>query len=438
MMYQARKRAEKKKEINLSRFSDPLQSLRITNSGYEVVLDSREYNLTEAGQNLMPWAGDTTKMMDKYDGRALLASVPNWSTIRTVSEETIDPSLLNFERYHLLVEASKTDLHETLVLKKAKDEPVPDMKNAPTQRDMDRSQQNPFKEKEHKKPAANQYSEVRFDYATGATTEITTKAKEEHHHEEPTSSSTNAVVLMEETPMDREEAVNLIGKRFGITQYCKLVKKENRAVLDEKHKTEAEQLHNSTKLNRRERRKLRDKDRRRKSERLGRTSPNYDPFRATRSSRSNSRSRSRSPDRSGAPRGGTGKFITEFTLGKSDKNYSSESDSYDSSDSDEYETSGLVVEPTTEVIKEATDLDDATTTVLRKPGDRWNFARAIDEKFNQPRYKSIVKPQEMKQKEKPKDKKPSFPPPPGGASAETDHHVETPQEMIQKEKQDKN
>jgi hypothetical protein len=39
-------------------------------------------------------------------------------------------------------------------------------------------------------------------------------------------------------------------------------------------------------------------------------------------------------------------------------------------------------------IKEATQVFDPTTAILRKPGDRWQFARAIDEKFNQPRYRA--------------------------------------------------
>ena len=39
------------------------------------------------------------------------------------------------------------------------------------------------------------------------------------------------------------------------------------------------------------------------------------------------------------------------------------------------------------IVKEAVVEPKDLTAVLRKPGDRWNFARAIDEKFDQPRYK---------------------------------------------------
>lgn len=50
-------------------------------------------------------------------------------------------------------------------------------------------------------------------------------------------------------------------------------------------------------------------------------------------------------------------------------------------------------------IKEATESTDITSTILRKPGDRWNFARSIDEKFNQSRLKKNAT-QEKKEREK--------------------------------------
>eukprot|EP01126_Amoeba_proteus_P042372 TRINITY_DN4600_c0_g1_i8.p1 TRINITY_DN4600_c0_g1~~TRINITY_DN4600_c0_g1_i8.p1 ORF type:complete len:434 (-),score=76.15 TRINITY_DN4600_c0_g1_i8:650-1951(-) len=382
IMAGARKRAERRKEYYLARFSDPLQELRISNCGVEIIQDSTLWRKIEEGQTfMMPWSGDTGKMVDKYDGRALLADIPNWGpTKKVMTEEESDlESSLNFERYRDLIEGHRHGTDCATVLQNVKDSVIGERKFAPTQRDVPKKDSLPLRDKPLQPRGRAQFGASKFDYETNT-------AIEQHYSsassDEDDEVATGIQDLLEEVPDSQEAQVNDFARKYAIDDYCRLVRKENRTILSEHKRTIEADTKGRGKLTRRERRKLRDKLNR-QSRHSGRESPSYDPYKPRGHS---SRSRSRSP-RSGHRSSTTtsGKFITEFSLEKKDESYSDSSDS--SGEEVEIEKPADPPSPSTQ-IKEATEINDITNAILRKPGDRWNFARAIDEKFNQPRYKS--------------------------------------------------
>jgi arginine/serine-rich splicing factor 16 len=398
MMADARRRAERKKEYFASKFADPLQSLRITNTGIEVLSDSKMYHFFESGGNMMPYQGNSDLMIDKYDGRALLASLePSSSGKRILSEEEADlESQLNYERYRSIIEAKKRGIDEMTLLRQIKEEMI-DSKSAPTHKELERTKNHPLNQKEKSKAGKGIYGAVKFNYENPEESIPYEESDDEEDSVDAASVAASQISYIEETPEDQERMVNDMAQEYDIDDYCRLVRAENRDLAFEKKRLEEEAQRGGKKLSRRERRRLRDKDRRR-----FRKSPNGRSGVSGYSRRSSltdnyrnkelRRSRSNSPRRKKTKRTvGTKEYITEFTLDNDDSESDSESDqSLQEIDQDESER-----------IREATETNDDSTAILRRPGDRWHFARTIDEKYNQPRHK-------MKLREEESEKRPSI------------------------------
>jgi len=199
-----------------------------------------------------------------------------------------------------------------------------------------------------------------------------------------TSKLSNTIQLLEETPTSKEGEVDAIAKFFGIENYCRLVRSENRKLTNEKEKLEEIEVRKGNKrLSRRERRRLREKDRRKYRKNTPPLYPfNYNSQENEIQPYDNMKtddSSSHSSDEESEEGEDKTEFITEINV----NNDTEEINFFDEDIFDEYKEE-LKDE---EGIFEANDNTDIGTAILRKPGDRWNFAKAIDEKFNHPRYR---------------------------------------------------
>ncbi|KAF9921623.1 hypothetical protein FBU30_008307 [Linnemannia zychae] len=113
----ARRRAQRRKAFYDSRLGDPTQLLRVSGTAARLVANPESFNFHEDNSSLMPWAGDSTVLIDRFDGRALLDYLPIDSThmiesgLRPDRDEDGIGNELRFERWHDLVD--KTRLHIT-------------------------------------------------------------------------------------------------------------------------------------------------------------------------------------------------------------------------------------------------------------------------------------------------------------------------------------
>eukprot|EP01105_Mastigella_eilhardi_P026469 TRINITY_DN7707_c0_g1_i1.p1 TRINITY_DN7707_c0_g1~~TRINITY_DN7707_c0_g1_i1.p1 ORF type:complete len:358 (-),score=110.36 TRINITY_DN7707_c0_g1_i1:1618-2664(-) len=110
MLYEQRKRAERKAAVEAKHPVDPLQSLRMYGQPVKALFDTQQYNAVEAGEQLMPWQGHRDNMIDRFDGRALLDIIPVFDKqqqqreMYITDEEAEQEAELNYERFHNLVE----------------------------------------------------------------------------------------------------------------------------------------------------------------------------------------------------------------------------------------------------------------------------------------------------------------------------------------------
>ncbi|OAQ25434.1 hypothetical protein K457DRAFT_129116 [Linnemannia elongata AG-77] len=113
----ARRRAQRRKAFYDSRLGDPTQLLRVSGTATRLVANPESYTFHEDPSSLMPWAGDSNVLIDRFDGRALLDFLPTDaasvvdSGLRPDRDEDGIGNELRFERWHDL--ADKIRLHIT-------------------------------------------------------------------------------------------------------------------------------------------------------------------------------------------------------------------------------------------------------------------------------------------------------------------------------------
>jgi len=414
-MTDARKRAERKKELMKAKFVDPLQVLRVIGASLPIIPDTSQYQMLENGENLMPWNGKTDNLIDRFDGRALLDIItPLRPATQGLSEEEADlESMLNYERYRNVIENTKDGISEKEGLAIAAQE----MREyayggtAPTQTEIEKERART--KLPERLPAKAQYASIGYKYEEDENNSNQNHpnaqmSKKDEDDEEDTSSSSEddekaipkpfEIKFISEVPSEKEEWLNELASKYDVDDYCRMVRLENKDLAVEQKRLDKIRAQKSTKkLTRREKRRLKERERRRIGNALKRhspptygrrSSPTYGDYRDRRRSRSRDRSysprrRRRSSSRdSREPRK---RYITEIKIdGKG--NPKEEIESYD------FHEEPVAGAKSDSRIKEATETaedDIATVRVIRNPGDRWNFAREIDQKYNQSRYKAL-------------------------------------------------
>ncbi|SAM01069.1 hypothetical protein [Absidia glauca] len=125
VMADHKKRAERRRAYYNSKIGDPRQLLRIIGSTVKLYPNGEQYYFHENTNNLMPWQGDTTVRIDRFDGRSLLDVIPqsSFGNHGTLDDEDFDDrEELNFERYRDLVEADRLHLTEKQRLESVENE----------------------------------------------------------------------------------------------------------------------------------------------------------------------------------------------------------------------------------------------------------------------------------------------------------------------------
>ncbi|PNJ11946.1 CLASRP isoform 8 [Pongo abelii] len=107
MMVDYKKRAERRREYYEKIKKDPAQFLQVHGRACKVHLDSAVALAAESPVNMMPWQGDTNNMIDRFDVRAHLDHIPDYTPplLTTISpEQESDERKCNYERYRGLVQ----------------------------------------------------------------------------------------------------------------------------------------------------------------------------------------------------------------------------------------------------------------------------------------------------------------------------------------------
>ena len=113
MMVDYKKRAERRRDFYDKIRRDPAQFLQIHGRPLKVHIDA---SVSQAAENcLMPWCGDKNSMIDRFDGRAHLDSLPVDSKEPEV-EVTKEDRDANYERWKTLVQSEFLGIPETKVL----------------------------------------------------------------------------------------------------------------------------------------------------------------------------------------------------------------------------------------------------------------------------------------------------------------------------------
>ncbi|XP_059420287.1 CLK4-associating serine/arginine rich protein-like [Carassius carassius] len=84
MMVDYKRRGERRRQYYEKIKKDPAQFLQVHGQAYKIHLDSAVALAAESPLNMMPWQGDTSNMIDRFDVRAHLDYIP-----------TCTPPLLN-------------------------------------------------------------------------------------------------------------------------------------------------------------------------------------------------------------------------------------------------------------------------------------------------------------------------------------------------------
>lgn len=316
IMVDYKKRAERRREYYEKIRQDPTQFLRLHGRPCKINLEQSVAEAAESPATMMPWQGDNTNMIDRFDVRAHLDMIPAMNPIKPklTPEEEKDERRCNYERYRILVQNEYAGISEEQCLKQIEvDETFPI----------------------HSKSRENQKAETK-KAAIGFTYEDSTPAETEEEkpkgwEEEESDDSDSSVsdidldveIDIEALDDDQKKQVNVLGEKFGMgkTNMVRNLEREREEAEDFKRakEEEAEKALYSGRKSRRERRALIEKRlRERRGEQMSppsyaqRGSPDYTPYKE-RSSSSSSRSRSRSPVDSGKVT-----FITSFG-GEEDK-----------------------------------------------------------------------------------------------------------------------
>ncbi|CAH8433682.1 unnamed protein product [Schistosoma rodhaini] len=130
LMVDYKRRAERRRDYYERIKQDPIKFLRLFGRSSKLHLDSEVTKAAENPNNMMPWVGDPSIMIDRFDVRA---SLEHYDTrvaddIKLSSTERIEARLCNYERYRCLIHNEYASVTEAMALKQIEmDEKYGDM-----------------------------------------------------------------------------------------------------------------------------------------------------------------------------------------------------------------------------------------------------------------------------------------------------------------------
>lgn len=305
LMVDFKKRADRRREYYEKIKMDPTQFLRVYGRPYKINFDPAVAIAAESPQSMMPWQGDTSNMIDRFDVRAHLDYIPEAqrsSSSESSKDDEEEDSLCNYERYRTLVENDASGLTEEQCLNEIY---IDEHFGPPVEK----------KPEEEKKKSADKKAAIAYTYEDS--TPVKDKEEEEDDDSDDESSDTDVetadldVTLdVDQLTQEQEAELNIYANQYGMRDqdFVKLLRKDKDEVEALKYakQMEEEKAQFSGRKSRRERRAFKEKQL--QGRRLSppsyaaRSSPKYEPYK-----RAGSSSRSRSPEEVGQV-----KFITSF------------------------------------------------------------------------------------------------------------------------------
>lgn len=301
MMVDYKKRAERRREYYEKIKKDPAQFLQVHGRACKIHLDSAVALAAESPLNMMPWQGDTNNMIDRFDVRAHLDYILDYTPpfLSALSPEyDNDERKCNYERYRGLVQNDFAGIAEEQCLYQIYIDELYGGMQKPNE--------------DEKKKLAEKKASIGYTYDDSS---VTTDEKIEERDEDEEEDSDEKSDSDEEIPdidveVDVDELnseqtleLNKLATTYGMSEgdFVRMLRKDKEEVEAIKHAKalEEEKAMYSGRRSRRQRREFREK--RLKGRKISppsyarRDSPTYDPYKRSQSeSSSGTRSRSRS------------------------------------------------------------------------------------------------------------------------------------------------
>ncbi|CAL9684028.1 unnamed protein product [Knipowitschia caucasica] len=300
MMVDYKRRGERRREYYEKIKKDPAQFLQVHGRSYKIHLDPAVALAAESPINMMPWQGDTSNMIDRFDVRAHLDYIPvyNPSVVDdNTPEHEMEDRKCNYERYRGLVQNDFANISEEQCLYQIYlDELYGGL---------------PKPNEDEKKKLAEKKANIGYIYEDSTVTQPEPQPDKEEDDSENSESEEDEGIPDIDVEVDVDELndeqlldLNKIATPYGMAEgdFVRMLRKDKEEVEAIKHAKalEAEKAMYSGRRSRRQRREFREK--RLKGRQISppsyarRDSPTYDPYKRPESeSSSESRSRSRTP-----------------------------------------------------------------------------------------------------------------------------------------------
>uniref|UniRef100_H3CQL7 CLK4-associating serine/arginine rich protein n=1 Tax=Tetraodon nigroviridis TaxID=99883 RepID=H3CQL7_TETNG len=300
MMVDYKRRGERRREYYEKIKKDPAQFLQVHGRAYKIHLDPAVALAAESPINMMPWQGDVSNMIDRFDVRAHLDYIPTYTPplLNTPNlEQDMEERKCNYERYRGLVQNDFANISEEQCLYQIYLDELYGGLQKPNE--------------EEKKKLAEKRAAIGYTYEDGLVAEPEPQSDKEEDNSENSESEEDEGIPDIDVEVDVDELnqeqvldINKMAASYGMAEgdFVRMLRKDKEEVEAIKHAKalEAEKAMYSGRRSRRQRREFREK--RLKGRQISppsyarRDSPTYDPYKRPESeSSSESRSRSRSP-----------------------------------------------------------------------------------------------------------------------------------------------
>ncbi|XP_067875061.1 CLK4-associating serine/arginine rich protein [Heterodontus francisci] len=301
MMVDYKKRAERRREYYEKIKKDPAQFLQVHGRACKIHLDSAVALAAESPLNMMPWQGDTNNMIDRFDVRAhldyILEYTPPFLSALSPDHDN-DERKCNYERYRGLVQNDFAGIAEEQCLYQIYIDELYGGMQKPNE--------------DEKKKLAEKKASIGYTYDDSSVTtddKIEERDEDEEEDSDEKSDSDEEIpdidveVDVDELNSEQTLELNKLATTYGMSEgdFVRMLRKDKEEVEAIKHAKalEEEKAMYSGRRSRRQRREFREK--RLKGRKISppsyarRDSPTYDPYKRSQSeSSSGTRSRSRS------------------------------------------------------------------------------------------------------------------------------------------------
>uniref|UniRef100_A0A8C2AEE0 CLK4-associating serine/arginine rich protein n=1 Tax=Cyprinus carpio TaxID=7962 RepID=A0A8C2AEE0_CYPCA len=312
MMVDYKRRGERRREYYEKIKKDPAQFLQVHGRAYKIHLDSAVALAAESPLNMMPWQGDTSNMIDRFDVRAHLDYIPTYTPPllnTTTPEQESEERKCSYERYRGLVQNDFANISEEQCLYQIYVDELYGGLQKPNE--------------DEKKKLAEKKAQIGYTYEDTTVTEPDEQMEKGNEDDSENSESEEDEVIpdidvevdVDELNPEQVTEINKMATTYGMADgdFVWMLRKDKEEVEAIKHAKalEAEKAMYSGRRSRRQRREFREKYM--KGRQISppsyarRDSPTYDPYKRPESdSSSESRSRSRTPGKDKIT------FITSF------------------------------------------------------------------------------------------------------------------------------